>query len=151
MAFVFVYLHSLSWFFFGNNKVSNVEESWALHLAISPLQTSQACIPTTPSARGWLLWPRAPPSYSPLTSLSWSSTATVRTTTSRSTMAWRGTKETSWGRFVGTSRLRSSPPPGTSCPSSSTQTATWPSEASTSATEKVIFFIHSKIHESGVL
>lgn len=118
-------------------KVSNVEESSLRHLAISPVQTSRAGIPTTLTAPGLLLWPRAPPSSWPFTTLSWSTMPTVLTTTSRSTMAYRRMRGTSLGHFVVTSPLHSSPLPGMSCPSSSIQTTMWPTGASVLATGKV--------------
>lgn len=66
----------------------------------------------------------------------WSTTTPVASTTWRSTMGPRGTRAACWGGSVARCPRRPSPPPGTSCPSSSTQTSTWPAAASLPATRK---------------
>lgn len=104
-------------------KTSNVEESFLLHLGISPVQTSQAHIPTTSTAPGLLWWQRVPLCSLHFTTLSWNTTPAVLTTTSKSIMAYPRMRETSLGHFVVTSLHLSSPRRGMSCPLSFIQTA----------------------------
>ena len=117
-------------------QVSNVGVCSQHLLETSPAPTSPASTPTTRSAAGWSWWPRAPPCCSPSTPLTWSTTTPAASTSWRSTTAPPGTRATCWGGSAAGCPRHPSPPPGTSCLWSSTQTSTWPAAASPRPTRK---------------
>ena len=117
-------------------QVSSVGVSSQHLLETSRAPTSPDPTPTTQSAAGWSWWLRVPPCCSPSMPSTWNTTTPVALTSWRSTTGLPQTRATCWGGSAARCPRHPSPPPGTSCLSSSTRISTWPAVAFLQAIRK---------------